>query len=163
MGNNFLKWWLLNATVILMLSVGSYFGLAKEVYLKDSSYLCFVIVFLYFVVSGVTGWLSVRKDNEAKYRINTDLGWFVSDLLLSLGMIGTVIGFIQMLAGFVEPVEGAQALKVVLGKMAYGMSTALYTTLAGLIFGNLLKLQCFYLDSHGKEDACQDTKIMDHK
>lgn len=163
MGNNFLKWWLLNATVILLLCVGSYFGLAKEVYLKDSSFLCFVIVGLYFCVSGVTGWLSIEMDKDEKYKANTDLGWFVSDLLLSLGMIGTVIGFIQMLAGFVEPVEGAQALKVVLGKMAYGMSTALYTTLAGLIFGNLLKLQCFYLDSHSKENACQDTKTTDPK
>ena len=87
-----------------------------------------------------------------------DFGWFVSDLCLSLGMIGTVIGFIQMLAGFAQPAEGTQALQKLLVGMAYGMSTALYTTLAGLIFGNLLKLECFHIESSVKEEKCQDTE-----
>jgi hypothetical protein len=160
MKNNFLKWWLLNSLVILFLLVGSYFGLAKEVYLKDSSFLCFVIVGLFFAASGYNAGVCWRLDKGLKpVQSQVDFGWFISDLCLSLGMIGTVIGFIQMLAGFAQPAEGTQALQKLLVGMAYGMSTALYTTLAGLIFGNLLKLECFHIESSVKEEKCQDTEV----
>ena len=77
----------------------------------------------------------------------TEIAWFVSELCLSLGMIGTVIGFIQMLAGFsslnIGNVSSMQSLVV---NMGYGMATALYTTLAGLIFGNILKIEAFDIE-----------------
>jgi hypothetical protein len=52
-----------------------------------------------------------------------------------------------------------------LAQMSFGMSTALYTTLAGLIFGNLLKLQCFWLETamDSKEGKCHATDNMDPK
>ena len=69
--------------------------------------------------------------------------WFVSELLISLGMIGTVIGFIFMLYSvFVDlNIEDAQAVQESLGGMAQGMGTALLTTLVGLIGSVLIKSQ----------------------
>ena len=74
-------------------------------------------------------------------------GWFISDLLLRLGLIGTVIGFVMML-GSVYNLEGdgAYALKQLLGEMGGGMQVALYTTLTGLGSAILLSIQCHWLD-----------------
>jgi hypothetical protein len=89
---------------------------------------------------------------EAELRRGQELGWFVADLLLSLGLLGTVIGFILMLG----PISGLDAgnesaIKSALAAMSGGMAVALYTTLAGLIGGMLLKVQGFLLDGAVQE------------
>ncbi len=85
-------------------------------------------------------------------------GWFVSDVLLSLGLLGTVIGFIAMLAPIGQLESGDEAaLKAALTAMSGGMAIALYTTLTGLIGAVWLKVQGFLLDS-GAEDVIRRMK-----
>lgn len=80
-------------------------------------------------------------------------GWFVSDVLLSLGLLGTVIGFIAMLAPIGQLDGGDEAaLKTALTAMSGGMAIALYTTLVGLIGALWLKLQGYLLD-HGADQV----------
>ncbi|MGI9487146.1 MAG: MotA/TolQ/ExbB proton channel family protein [Geminicoccaceae bacterium] len=85
-------------------------------------------------------------------------GWFVADVLLSLGLLGTVIGFIAMLAP-IGQLEGADpaAVKAALSAMSSGMAIALYTTLTGLIGAVWLKVQGFLLDS-GADDISRRMK-----
>ena len=89
---------------------------------------------------------------EAELRLGQELGWFVADLLLSLGLLGTVIGFILML-GPISGLDSADenAIKGALAAMSGGMAVALYTTLAGLVGGMLLKVQGFLLDGAVQE------------
>lgn len=85
-------------------------------------------------------------------------GWFVSDVLLSLGLLGTVIGFIAMLAPIGHLDGGDEvALKSALTAMSGGMAIALYTTLVGLIGALWLKLQGFLLD-HGADQVIRRMK-----
>ena len=97
---------------------------------------------------------------EADLRRGQELGWFVADLLLSLGLLGTVIGFILMLA----PISGLDttdesAIKGALAAMSGGMAVALYTTLTGLIGGMLLKVQGFLLDGAVQEVVGRTTRL----
>jgi hypothetical protein len=97
---------------------------------------------------------------EADLRRGQEFGWFVADLLLSLGLLGTVIGFILMLA----PISGLDttdesAIKGALAAMSGGMAVALYTTLAGLIGGMLLKVQGFLLDGAVQEVVGRTTRL----
>ena len=76
-----------------------------------------------------------------------EMGWFVSGLLVKLGLLGTVIGFILMLRsvlslGTIE-FNDVQGL---LGEMTVGMAVALNTTLMGLLTSMLLGLQYLMLD-----------------
>jgi hypothetical protein len=75
-------------------------------------------------------------------------GHFVADLLLKLGLTGTVIGFILMLLpiGEIEQFDPS-LMQQLLAAMSGGMAVALYTTLAGLVTSTLLKLQYYLLDS----------------
>ena len=81
-------------------------------------------------------------------------GWFFSDIVLSLGMVGTVIGFMMMLSGFAElDVTSAESAQEMITQLGMGMATALLTTLVGLIASILLKIQFFMLERElEKED-----------
>ena len=74
-------------------------------------------------------------------------GWFLSDILLRLGLMGTVIGFVLMLSSVVGlQEEGISALKQLLASMSGGMQVALLTTLTGLCSAMLISMQCHWLD-----------------
>jgi hypothetical protein len=76
------------------------------------------------------------------------LGHFLSDVLLKLGLLGTVVGFILMLIPLGEAGGFDAALMPrLLGAMSSGMSVALYTTFAGLVTSTLLKAQYYMLDA----------------
>ena len=79
---------------------------------------------------------------------NHAFGHFVSDVLLRLGLLGTIVGFIFMLMPIAEMAEfDASMMQKLLTSMSGGMAVALYTTLAGLITSTLLKLQYHVLDA----------------
>ena len=76
-----------------------------------------------------------------------ELGWFICGALIKLGLLGTVIGFIVMLA----TVYSAQsfdvaAIQQLLVGMSQGMRVALYTTLVGLTTSMILSLHYLLLD-----------------
>jgi hypothetical protein len=80
-------------------------------------------------------------------RGSNHFGSFASDTLMKLGLLGTIIGFIMMLA----PIAGLDAanrsaLKSSMTLMGDGMAVAMYTTLAGLVGSILLKIQYYMLE-----------------
>lgn len=81
-----------------------------------------------------------------------ELGWFVVDILLKLGLVGTIIGFILMLGSVANTASlDVNTMQKVLRQMSSGMGTALFTTLAGLIGSILLGLQYLLLDKSADE------------
>ena len=82
-----------------------------------------------------------------KLRGSNAFGAFASDTLMKLGLIGTVIGFIIMLA----PIAGLDAgnsasIKTSMGLMSDGMAVAMYTTLTGLVGSILIRIQYYMLE-----------------
>lgn len=75
------------------------------------------------------------------------VGWFVVGVMIKLGLLGTVIGFIVMLSS----VSGLENLTIadvkdLMQKMTEGMGIAMSTTLIGLICSMLLSAQYLLLD-----------------
>lgn len=108
--------------------------------------------------------LIVKSDAQADGRIDQTLllhsladrlrgsnafGGFASDTLMKLGLLGTIIGFIIMLAP-VATLDAADkaAMKSSMGLMSDGMAVAMYTTLAGLAGSILTKIQYYMLDAN---------------
>lgn len=150
----FLRWWLFFCLTILATTVCYYFGFFTELLEKDATKLSFVIIAIYFVASTYVGKLTNDQRRGKDYSTGLNVSWFVSETLLTLGMIGTVAGFIIMLGDSFGSIDTAnpETLKEALSAMALGMSTALYTTLTGLILSQALKVQLVNLES-GEEDA----------
>ena len=102
---------------------------------------------------------NASKENSSNQKNNLDLlqdelsnrhalGYLAVDILLKLGLTGTVIGFILMLLPIGEIKDfDPKILQKLLATMSGGMAVALYTTLTGLVTSMLLKFQYFLLDS----------------
>ena len=84
----------------------------------------------------------------ARLRGSNQFGDFASDTLMKLGLLGTIIGFIMMLAPIAGlDTENKEAVRSSMSLMSDGMAVAMYTTLAGLVGSILLKIQYAMLDS----------------
>jgi len=152
---SFLRWWLIFVVMILLTANAYTFGLISEVWNNDFTKLSFVNLTLLIITSIWCGVqtlhfsklinnIKVPTAALKKLNHNIEIGWFVSDLTLTIGMIGTVIGFIAMLSGFVGlDVENVNTIQDLIRELGAGMSAALYTTLTGLISSAFLKIQCF--------------------
>ena len=83
-----------------------------------------------------------------RLRGSNGFGSFASDTLMKLGLLGTIIGFIIMLAP-IATLDAADkvAMKSSMGLMSDGMAVAMYTTLAGLVGSILVKIQYYMLDA----------------
>jgi hypothetical protein len=133
-----LRWWL----TICVLGVLVYFSYANgwllPLYEKDAT----MITYLITVIFGATT-LSLGYKSFLKKQFENEVEWFVSDAVLTLGMIGTIIGFMIMLVGTFDTVEftAAENIRAVLSSMSKGLYTALSTTLLGLISSVILKIQ----------------------
>lgn len=163
----FLRWWLFVTLMILALIGALELGIVEEVYKVDVTKLSFLIISLLGVMSvkcGLDTFKLTSKQDLTKFEIETsyskaELGWFVSDFCLTLGMIGTVAGFIFMLSSSFAQIDvsNVASLQNVLSHMSAGMATALYTTAAGLISSAFLKLQYFnYTSELTRLEAEQD-------
>jgi len=151
----FLKWWLFFTLTIVGTIFSYYSGMLGLIWEKDASYLSFVTILVFYVTSLICGTNIYRlcrvtnpsKDTLQSFEKHEDIGWFISEVCLNLGMLGTIIGFCMMLAGFdVLDISKQQTVQGLLTELGKSMATALYTTLVGLICGQLLKIQYFLLN-----------------
>ncbi len=153
----FLKWWLfIVAIVVGEVYIFGQGGLAALWELDDTK-LSFLLIAIFSIMSVWCGYKTWRvskfldTDESDQYLVEKidhliEVGWFASDLCLTIGMIGTVIGFIMMLANFSTiDVSNIKTIEDMIKGLGSGMSTALYTTLVGLVCSALLKIQYFNL------------------
>lgn len=177
----FLRWWLLVAVIGALCAFAWHLGAFHEMYQADGTYMKFSTfgIYILFVFSSIwCGYKSWKLGNAMKkkeislgdelefkkeisqVRRNAEIGWFASDICLTLGMIGTVWGFYQMFQGeslAAIDVSNSKSMLSLIGQVARGMSTALSTTLIGLFASTLIKVQFFNLD-HAIEGAADEEK-----
>lgn len=137
MHTKFLTWWLVVTLQAILFGISFHFGSYEYLLNNDLTKLSFLIILIWIVTSFVIGYKSFNNSNDYSKT------WFISDACMTLGMIGTVIGFMLMLGSSFENIDPANTAqtKQVISYMAQGMSTALLTTLIGLIASLFLKIQ----------------------
>ena len=143
-----LKWWLIFCITLLGLSMCVYFNIHKELYAADVTRLSFFIISIFICTSVWIGSKTYKVGIGQDYDQKSDVGWFISESCLALGMVGTVTGFLIMLGTAFENVDvsNAATLQQALSDMAIGMSTALWTTLVGLVSSLIIKVQLVNLE-----------------
>jgi hypothetical protein len=144
-GKKLLKWWLIFCLTILGFGTLYYFNVHSLLYYADVTKLSFLIIIIFMFTSI---WIGRKTYDLETTSVNClddtiDVGWFVAESCLALGMVGTVTGFLYMLGTAFENIDvtNATTLQDALASMARGMSTALYTTLTGLIASLIIKVQ----------------------
>ena len=143
-----LKWWLIFCLTLVGMCTCVYFNIHKELYAADVTRLSFLIISIFSCTSVWIGMKTYRVGIQQDYNQQSNVGWFISESCLALGMVGTVTGFLIMLGTAFENVDvsNAMTLQQALSDMATGMSTALWTTLVGLVCSLIIKVQLVNLE-----------------
>lgn len=137
------SWWLL---IIVKLAIAAAAVVLIDAHLlfweNDITYLS-IVIFAVWAYASYTVGIQVHQKQPS-----SDTNWFLADAFLTLGMIGTVIGFVYMLSTTFTNLDPGDitSMRGTISTMAQGMSTALLTTLAGLIASLSLKLQLIIQD-----------------
>lgn len=132
------QWWFVVNTGLLALAIGQIkFDLFQLLLAADSTHLTFLIIGI-SIVTTVT-----------MYFKQTDIHWFASDAVLSIGMVGTLFGFLLVLGQSFGDIDtsSVESMTKAISTLASGMSTALVTSLVGLVASLWLKLQLVLLES----------------
>ncbi len=84
---------------------------------------------------------------DIRIRSRYSFGFLIADLMMKLGLLGTVVGFIIML-GSLEDLNSVDisVMQKLLADMSNGMKIALYTTLTGMLAGIFLNAKYNFLD-----------------
>lgn len=159
----FLRWWVMLSLISLGSVVLYVTNIFHEIAKVDVTYLSFLIYILFVGFSIRTGWFTYKvgiQNNLSKMLSRQDVAWFASDAFLTLGMLGTVIGILYMLALTLTTLDPSNPvmMKMAIKSMGTGMCTALYTTATGLICGLALKVQLFNLTHYLEEKLESEEK-----
>lgn len=138
MTQKFLTWWLIFSTQVVLINLALFLFPGFQFLIEnDITYISFIILVVFLFASLFVGWKVYTKSDQFEGP------WFSAESCMTLGMIGTVIGFIYMLSNNFADIDpqNITIMKKVIGDMAQGMGTALLTTLVGLISSLCVKVQ----------------------
>jgi len=140
----FLRWWLMICVIVIATIILNQFDIFSKLYETDQSKISFIIIAIFNIITTYIGVVTYKLSKGLDVT-NTEITncWFFADECQTLGLIGTVIGFIIMI-GFAFnnlDVEDTESIQSAIKYMSIGMGSALVTTLVGMTASVLLKLQ----------------------
>lgn len=137
MTQKFLIWWLVAVVQVIAVGIGIHYDAIPFLIENDITKLSFVIFAMWLCSTALVGYKVWNQEEDF------DKPWFVAESCMTVGMIGTVIGFILMLGSSFQEIDPSniESMRKVIVDMAAGMSTALLTTLCGLLAGLFIKVQ----------------------
>lgn len=154
---NLLKWWLVCCIIFGLAGIMLYTNSYLLLYNKDSTFISFGIIGITLLSTLKFGY-DLNWSIKRQELMNIDFYVYIKDLCLSLGLIGTVIGFILMFdsTDFNKALAGLNTSNIdqllpLLVKATQGIGIALYTTLVGLICAELIKVQMLVGEKYNAE------------
>lgn len=149
----FIFWWVSVLLVATSIFWANYFGVVETIWNSDSTRITSIILVLFTITNLVLGWLAWKASDPFFVSVHrkilekiTDYSWFMSEMLMALGMFGTVVGLIHMLEiNTVNNLKDSNAIQGMLGGMWKAMGLALYTNAVGLLFSIILKFQVYFI------------------
>ena len=144
------RWWFIACLTAAGMILAGFFGMYRYFWTVDATKLSFVIIVSFVLSSVFIGLLTWQaRYGDQAFAKHLAAGWYASEFLMGLGMLGTLAGFLLLLqaafGGQLDLTSGAAAQKV-LASMATGFATAGVTTLAGLTTSLLVKAQLINLE-----------------
>ena len=134
----FYIWWVTNLAVASGVFWAWYHGIVIKIWQDDVTMITTVLAVLYIVTTLLIGYVSYTKNFKSKI---VDACWFLSEQMLALGMLGTVVGFIYLLTSGITSasVTDPASLATLLANMSVGLGIALYTNATGILSSLITK------------------------
>ncbi len=146
----FLRWWLMVCVFIISAVILQQFGMFSALWEADISKISFILITMFTTVSSYIGFMTYKQFKEMNVsEREVHICWWFADESQTLGLIGTVIGFLIMLTmAFVNlDIENTKSIEDAIKFISIGMGTALVTTLVGMLSSLLLKAQLMNMDN----------------
>lgn len=125
-------WWITNLAVATGVFWAWHSGIITKIWYDDVTMITSVLSLLYVATTALIGYVAYTKDFASKI---VDACWFLSEQMLALGMLGTVVGFIYLLSSGITSasVTDPTSLATLLANMSVGLGIALYTNAVGIL------------------------------
>lgn len=132
------------ALYVSLVSLGGYHFILEN----DSTYISLVNS---TILVATSLWVGLRI--TLGYKSGTDLQWYLADVTLSLGMVGTLFGFLMVLYSTFDGIDvtDQDSMRKAIESLATGMGTALLTSLVGLISSIIMKFQLVILEDNDEK------------
>lgn len=139
----FFKIWTIAVVMALATGVGVYFDAHTFIIKNDFTYLSFINLSILFLFTLVALYQTFVKSFKT-----SDTQWFFADAVLSLGMVGTLAGFLVVLYSTFQGLDvgDTDSMKKAIETLATGMGTALLTSLVGLVASLIMKFQLVIIE-----------------
>lgn len=156
----FLRWVLLVTILATLSYIGILFGAIGWIHRFDPTYITFSIAIIGYIMTcwlGAQYWkVSTIMDHDVtptdgmwrSIKAVIGHGLFTSWLCGSLGLLGTIIGFVKVVASFQGlHADAADQIAPFIQSMGVNLGTAFVTTLGGLVAQVVISLQCHHLET----------------
>lgn len=134
----FYIWWVTNLAVITGVFWAWHHGIVATIWQDDVTMITTALSVMFVITNGLVGYVAYTKDFSSKI---VDACWFLSEQMLALGMLGTVVGFIYLLTTGISSasVTDPTSLATLLASMSVGLGIALYTNAVGILASLITK------------------------
>ena len=150
------RWWLITTVTLCGVFPLWKFGVFSDIYEKDVTSIHLVIYAVFIlatILTGIAAWRTNISDKQTGHYNKTtgkivDVCWFCSETMMALGLIGTIAGMIYLFGMIFDQIDPSdpEDLKEALSHMARGLSTAMYTTICGMIGALIIKVQLMNIE-----------------
>ena len=119
----FYIWWVTNLAVITGVFWAWYHGIVATIWQDDVTMITTALSVMFVLTNILVGYVAYTKDFSSKI---VDACWFLSEQMLALGMLGTVVGFIYLLTTGISSasVTDPTSLATLLASMSVGLGIA---------------------------------------
>jgi len=151
----FLRWWILCCLMLVGAGGLVWTGFIGYLWDTDLSKLSFLILGMLGICTVYIGNLTNKVSKGLLHHApSSELKplWFFSEVMIGLGLAGTLIGFFWVLTNSFEglDVTKTQDIKMAMQEIGKGVGTAVLTSLVGIVSSILTKFQLVNLE-HGRD------------
>lgn len=134
----FYIWWVVNLAVATGVFWAWHSGIVATIWHDDVTMITSGLSLMYIITTALIGYIAYTKDFTSKL---VDTCWFLSEQMLALGMLGTVVGFIYLLTTSISSasVTDPSSLATLIASMSVGLGIALYTNAVGILASLITK------------------------
>jgi len=145
----FWKFWTITILIVFALVTGQYyFGLFEFILAYDQTYLSLVNLAIMAIAHLMIGRMHL-KGNYAP--ADHQMVGYLGSVTTSIGLVGTLVGFMLLLWAVFGPgvaldPSNVASMTAAMANMAQGMSTALITSLTGILASIVIQFQIVILE-----------------
>ncbi len=150
--NLFLYWTLFVCLVTIACVIGALLGWTDYVLVGDPTHITLITIGVFTATTlwlGNLCWKMANSENASRVVHALETGWFASSACVTLGLIGTVIGYLLMMRGV--PDAGADVAEQLVRQIRMGMGTVLINTVVGGVCGLLIEVQSHFIGQIAKQ------------